>query len=95
MRRREKDGIVYVEQDLCVGCKACIMACPWMVPQWVEETGVVMKCDFCMDRVDEGKKPACVTGCTAHALSFIQPNEGSAETREDYGLEKLIGRSRP
>ena len=34
MRKRPKDGIVYVEQSLCVGCKSCISACPWGAPQW-------------------------------------------------------------
>ncbi|MGD9014019.1 MAG: 4Fe-4S dicluster domain-containing protein, partial [Desulfobacterales bacterium] len=34
MQKRPKDGIVFVESELCVGCKACITACPWGTPQW-------------------------------------------------------------
>ena len=34
MQRREKDGIVFVQSALCVGCKSCIAACPWGTPQW-------------------------------------------------------------
>ncbi len=47
MQRRSKDGIVFVEQERCVGCKACITACPWGVPQWDASTGKVGKCDWC------------------------------------------------
>jgi Fe-S-cluster-containing dehydrogenase component len=54
MRKRPEDGIVYVEPALCVGCKSCIAACPWGAPQWNPETGKVVKCDYCMDRVDQG-----------------------------------------
>jgi DMSO reductase iron-sulfur subunit len=72
MRRREKDGIVYVDPDTCVGCKTCVSACPWGAPQWNAETGKVVKCDFCKDRVDQGLKPACVTICTTHCLHFGQ-----------------------
>ncbi len=92
MSRREKDGIVFVDQDLCVGCKACIMACPWEIPQFNEATGTVIKCDFCRDRVDEGLKPACVTACTSHALNFLEPNLDSADVRKAYALKKFLRR---
>ena len=57
-----------MEPSLCVGCKSCITACPWGAPQWHPETGKVVKCDYCMDRVDQGLKPACVTKCVTHCL---------------------------
>lgn len=94
MIRREEDGIVYVSAELCVGCKACIVACPWKVPQWDEISGKAIKCDFCRDRIDRGQEPACVTGCTARALDFVRPNTESARTRAAYGhkmLERLVG----
>jgi DMSO reductase iron-sulfur subunit len=70
MQKRAKDGIVFVDEQLCVGCKACVSACPWGAPQWNPTTGKVVKCDYCMDRIDQGLKPACVTVCTSHCLSF-------------------------
>jgi Fe-S-cluster-containing dehydrogenase component len=87
MQKRQNDGIVYVEQGLCVGCKSCITACPWGVPQWNPETGKVVKCDYCKDRVDRGLKPACVTKCTAHALHFVSPEEASRLKRERFAKE--------
>lgn len=68
MTRRESDGIVYVNKELCIGCESCISACPWNIPVLFEEDNVVGKCDLCMDRLDAGLEPACVTACTTHAL---------------------------
>lgn len=84
MQRRDKDGIVFVQDNLCVGCKACITACPWGVPQWKSETGKVGKCDLCKDRVDEGLKPACVTKCTTGCLSFTTPEDATNKKRQEF-----------
>ena len=92
MRRREKDGIVYVDAKSCVGCKACITACPWTVPQWNPENGKVEKCDLCMDRIDEGLEPACVTKCTTGCLSFTTPAEASQAARQAYAEQLLQNR---
>jgi Fe-S-cluster-containing dehydrogenase component len=70
MRTRPRDGIVYLDQSLCVGCKSCIIACPWGAPQWHPELGRVVKCDYCMDRLDQGLQPACVAKCVTHCLEF-------------------------
>lgn len=91
MAKRE-DGIVMVHEELCVGCKACISACPWQIPQWDDTTGKAIKCDYCSDRLDEGLEPACVTACCAHALEFISPNKASQEVRETYA-KGLLSRS--
>ncbi len=72
MHMRE-DGLVLVNMDLCDGCQSCIEACPWHVPVFNEATGKIMKCDYCVDRVDAGGTPACVTGCTGSALTFVRP----------------------
>ncbi len=87
MQKREKDGIVFVEPDLCVGCKTCITACPWGAPQWNPEEKKVVKCDFCMDRVDQGKKPACVTVCTTACLHFNKGEETPQIRRERHARQ--------
>ncbi|NPA95065.1 MAG: 4Fe-4S dicluster domain-containing protein [Thermodesulfobacteria bacterium] len=89
MQKREKDGIVFVDAELCVGCKACIKACPWGVPQWDSNTGKVAKCDLCKDRIDQGLKPACVTKCTTGALQFGTPQEASEKKRRDFA-EQMV-----
>uniref|UniRef100_A0A7V4N4S3 4Fe-4S dicluster domain-containing protein n=1 Tax=Thermodesulfobacterium geofontis TaxID=1295609 RepID=A0A7V4N4S3_9BACT len=70
IQKREKDGIVFINSDLCTGCKECITACPWGIPQFNPETGKVVKCDYCKDRIDQGLLPACVSKCTTHALKW-------------------------
>ena len=93
IRKREKDGLIHIVESLCVGCKACIMACPWKIPQWNSQAGKAMKCDLCMDRIDAGEQPACVAACPTNALEFGKPEEMSARAREKYGhalLEKTL-----
>jgi Fe-S-cluster-containing dehydrogenase component len=84
MRKRSGDGIVYVHEEDCVGCKSCISACPWGAPQWDPETAKVVKCDYCMDRIDQGLKPACVTICTTQCLHFASPDQIPGIRRERY-----------
>ena len=87
MQKRTKDGIVSVNPSLCVGCKSCMSACPWGAPQWNPDIGKVVKCDYCVDRVEQGLKPACVTVCTSHCLHFAKADEMPGIRRERYARE--------
>lgn len=87
MQRRAKDGIVFVEPGLCIGCKNCLTACPWGAPQWDPETRKVVKCDYCKDRLDQGLQPACVTKCLTGCLSFGSPAELQAKRRAVAALD--------
>jgi len=84
MQKRAEDGIVYVDHSLCVGCKTCMSACPWGAPQWNQELGKVVKCDLCMDRLDQGLKPACATVCATHCIHFGTPEEIPEIRRERH-----------
>jgi anaerobic dimethyl sulfoxide reductase subunit B (iron-sulfur subunit) len=67
--KRDKDGVVEVNQDLCIGCHSCALACPFGAPQFPE--GVRMsKCHFCIDRVEHDLEPACVRVCPGKAIGF-------------------------
>jgi Fe-S-cluster-containing dehydrogenase component len=92
MQRRDKDGIVFVQESLCVGCKACITACPWGVPQWQSDTGKVDKCDLCKDRIDQGLEPACVTKCTTNCLTFSLAEEVSEQKRRNFAEQIMLNR---
>jgi len=84
MQKRSKDGIVFVDGAQCVGCKSCIMACPWGAPQWNPDEGKVVKCDYCKDRVDNGLEPACVAKCVTKCLSFGETTVKTKTSRERF-----------
>lgn len=70
MKQRD-DGIVFIDEDTCIGCMACRTVCPWNIPEMNPASGKAVKCDLCMDRLDAGQRPACVTKCTTHALQLV------------------------
>ena len=66
------DGPVIYDPAMCIGCRYCMLACPFHIPryEWDEVTPAVVKCDMCQDRLAEGKQPACVEACPEEALLF-------------------------
>ena len=63
-------GIVQHNADVCIGCEYCIWNCPYSVPTFNSERGVVGKCDMCQGRLAEGDAPACVNACPSEALAI-------------------------
>ena len=84
IQKRAEDGIVSINESLCVGCKSCITACPWGTPQWNPETGKAVKCDYCVDRLDQGLEPACVAKCVTKCLHFGEPSLKAKKVRERF-----------
>ncbi len=64
------DGIVLLNTDKCMGCGYCAWACPYGAPQYDQARGVMTKCDFCYDYLDEGLPPSCVAACPLRVLDF-------------------------
>ncbi len=67
---KRPDGIVDFDTSRCIGCKACIQACPYDAIYIDPEQHVAEKCNFCSHRVDEGLLPACVVVCPTESLIF-------------------------
>lgn len=72
---QDEQGIVSVDTSKCVGCRYCEWNCPYSAPQYNKETGKMTKCDFCMDRLAEGKNPLCVEACPMRAIEFGEYEE--------------------
>ena len=68
--KRKEDGIVVVDEDICIGCKYCILACPYDMRFINPRTGTAQKCDFCLHRVEQGLVPSCVNTCQGRARIF-------------------------
>ncbi len=67
---RTEFDTVFIQQDVCNGCRYCIAACPFGVIGFSEETGTVHKCTFCYDRLQAGKTPACAQACPTQSIQF-------------------------
>jgi Fe-S-cluster-containing dehydrogenase component len=68
--KKDENGTIVRMSHLCVGCKSCIMSCPFGIMFAYSTWHVSPKCDLCHDRLEEGKGPRCVATCTSGALVF-------------------------
>lgn len=92
------DGIALVDKHICIGCRYCMMACPYKARSFIHETltdqrsyaprgqGTVESCTMCVHRVDDGKDPACVEACSSSfnsAMIFGDLNDPSSEISKE------------
>jgi Fe-S-cluster-containing dehydrogenase component len=77
--KRAEDGVVLIDQNVCIGCRNCTQSCPYGAPQFNSTSEKVEKCTFCLHRLRDGNGnrrdgflPACVTTCVGNALQFVE-----------------------
>jgi Fe-S-cluster-containing hydrogenase component 2 len=73
-----EDGIKVVNDNACVGCKVCTIACPFGTINYNADTGKVMKCDLC------GGDPACAKACPTGAIVFIDAAQAGFEKMREW-----------
>jgi len=96
---KRADGIVLVDRHICIGCRYCMMACPYKARSFVHQPlteqnpevprglGCVESCTFCVQRVDKGQKPACVEACPEGAMVFGDLNDPNSEIAQRLARE--------
>lgn len=81
--KRTKDGVVVQDHAKCIGCGACVNACPYKAVQFSRRELKASKCNLCLDNLQRGEAPACVRGCPLQVLNFgdidVMEREGAAK----------------
>ncbi len=67
---RTEFDTVYIQQDVCNGCRNCISACPYSVIGFDSQSGTAKKCTFCYDRLQNNMMPACAKACPTQSIKF-------------------------
>lgn len=82
--QKTPEGPVIYDTELCMGCRYCLVACPYGIPryEWDASAPLVRKCTMCYSRIREGREPACVEACPEDALVFGERDDLLAEAHE-------------
>jgi formate dehydrogenase iron-sulfur subunit len=88
--KKTPEGPVIYDRDICIGCRYCMIACPWEIPRysWEDTVPYIQKCNLCYERiVHEGKVPACVEACPTNATIFGEREALLEEARKRLASE--------
>ena len=83
IHRHTANDPVLIDRDKCIGCKYCLMVCPFGVIDITNDEKAVVKCDLCIERTKAGEEPACVTACPTKALKFSEVQDMLKEKRQN------------
>jgi formate dehydrogenase iron-sulfur subunit len=88
MKKTDAGPVTY-DADICIGCRYCMVACPWEIPRysWEDTVPYIQKCDMCYERIAAGQKPACVEACPTGATIFGERDELLAEAHRRLEVE--------
>jgi DMSO reductase iron-sulfur subunit len=82
------NGIVYHDDDVCIGCQYCTWNCPYEVPVFNKDRGIVTKCHMCHEKLEAGETPACIQACPAGAIE-IEVVDKDTWIKNDMALEGI------
>jgi formate dehydrogenase iron-sulfur subunit len=88
--KKTPEGPVIYDRDTCIGCRYCMIACPWEIPRysWEDRVPYIQKCHMCYERVvKEDRPPACVEACPTGATIFGERDQLLAEARRRLSQE--------
>lgn len=84
--QKNEDGIITYDNERCIGCRYCMYACPFEIPnfEWEQRMALIVKCDLCVSQLEEGGQPACSATCPTGAIRF-----GSREEMLELARERI------
>ena len=85
--KRTEDGLVVIDQEKCIGCGMCVVACPYNAPVLDSKARKMTKCDGYLDRLEKGLMPICVEACSQRAIEFGDIEE----LRQRQGTNAVAG----
>jgi Fe-S-cluster-containing dehydrogenase component len=85
LARDARTGAVRLRPEVCIGCAACVDACPFGMASLHPETGLALICDLC------GADPACVARCATGAIVYAEAGTGARAKREAWAAQTLDG----
>ena len=68
--KRKDNGVVDIDSTLCIGCRRCEATCPFGAPQYDVSDNTLKKCNMCIDELEAGRKPYCVSACMMRVLDI-------------------------
>jgi Fe-S-cluster-containing dehydrogenase component/formate-dependent nitrite reductase membrane component NrfD len=83
------DGIVEFNKDACIGCKACLQACPYDAIHIDPESGTAAKCHYCSHKIEVGLEPSCAVVCPTHAIIAGDMDDPESEISRVLSREKV------
>lgn len=87
---KRPDGIVAINAQKCIGCKYCILSCPYNVRVISEAGGFVHKCSFCATLIEKNQLPACTSTCPTSVRVFGDLNDPNSEITKLIATKKTI-----
>jgi len=84
---RTEQGVVLIDEALCIGCKACVEACPFGAMQFDEDRELAVKCDMCIERQERDQKPACASICPTGCIFFGDTKRNLGDRIEEKVLQ--------
>jgi carbon-monoxide dehydrogenase iron sulfur subunit len=81
IHRFSDDGPVLLVAEQCIGCRLCLIVCPFGVIEMSRSGTAMVKCDQCLQRTEAGQEPACVSGCPTGALEYTDVTKYLRERR--------------